>query len=245
MLVVDVGNSRIKWAIAESGTVRDWHACSRQGEETERLLTRYWSRYPEPAMVWVCSVAGPGVARVIERWCAENWRIRPSFAAVSEVCCGLRNGYREPAQLGVDRWLAMIAAWHAEHSATLVVDCGTAITVDLVTAGGQHAGGLIVPGFELMGRLLNRHTHDIHAAGRTTAGLFGRSTAEGIGNGSLHAIVAFIDRMVGLAAETVGSGVRTVLTGGDGPRVQPLLAGPVRYDRELVLRGLAIVAGEH
>src|SRR5665811_873452 len=103
--------------------------------------------------VWVSNVAGEEVARHI-----RNIKVGQSasfnFIVAREMQCGVRNGYSNAGQLGSDRWAALIAAWHLVRGKCLVVNCGTAITIDTLSEEGKFLGGLILPGVDLMRRSL-------------------------------------------------------------------------------------------
>ncbi len=128
-----------------------------------------------------------------------------------------------------------------------VIDCGTAITVDAVDADGQHQGGLIVPGLEMMRGALLKHTHgviyDMEADSSVEADLLGRNTRGCVEGGTLYAVIAFIDRVVSDLRKELGGEMQCSITGGDAPRVLPLLRGEYRHEPHLVLQGLARLAG--
>jgi type III pantothenate kinase len=149
--------------------------------------------------------------------------------------------------LGVDRWLAMLAARAETRGPVCVIQAGTAVTFDAVDAAGRHLGGLIIPGLRLMAEALERNTGRIgptagdiaHARG---LGMLGVSTDEGVGKGALLAIAAALDRAVAAVGAALGVAPTVLSTGGDAERLEAWLETPVRFSADLVLAGLAYVA---
>ena len=153
-LLVDAGNSSIKWALCNAG---EWHNGDRfvhRGRDITGQLTHYWASLQPPEGVYVANVAGKRLGRDLTTWTREWWSQTPEFIGSTPEACGVRNAYAEPETLGVDRWAALIGAHHQIRGAVCIVDCGTAITLDLLLADGQHRGGLILPGIEMLKRAL-------------------------------------------------------------------------------------------
>ena len=164
------------------------------------------------------------------------------------LAAGLVNGYRDPSQLGVDRWLAMRAALTRQPGPWCVVDAGTATTIDLVAAGGQHLGGVIIPGPTLMGSALRRETGDLdRLAGAVDPpgspadhdSFGGRDTGTAISLGIWRATAGLVAQArTSLGAPRVP--VNVLVTGGDGPALIPWLGGSPGSCPLLVLEGLAL-----
>ena len=149
--------------------------------------------------------------------------------------------YRDPAQLGSDRWAALVAARHASPANQLVVNAGTALTVDALRADGVFAGGLIVPGPALMRRSLGAATAQL----RLTDGIFEpfpRSTPDAITTGSVQAAIGAIERMREAMTAAGFAPERIVLSGGGAPELEPHLPMPVTLNDNLVLDGIALIA---
>ncbi len=153
ILAVDAGNSRIKWGLWEGR----W---SRQDSVTTGevpLLADAWAALATPRHMIACSVAGAQVSEWLDAW-ARSQGITLRWVTSQREQCGVRNRYREPAQLGADRWAALIAVRNLVEGAALVVNAGTAVTIDALTQEGEFLGGLIVPGLDLMADALTRGT---------------------------------------------------------------------------------------
>lgn len=242
-LYVDIGNSRIKWATDKAGLIQGLTALAYTTNELPALLVDNWGSMDRPDRVLVANVAGKNVADILVKACADIWSSAPCFIRVQEESCGVINGYDDISQLGVDRWLSIIAAWSGCHGDVCVVGCGTAVTVDLISADGRHLGGYIVPGTFLMQRVLTQGTQGIEIDPHPSAGIApGRSTRACAGNGTTLAVVALIDRAVSDFRKRVSKNVECIITGGGAANILPLLGADFKYEPDLVLRGISIMS---
>ncbi|MGQ0658397.1 MAG: type III pantothenate kinase [Chromatiales bacterium] len=242
ILLVDVGNSRIKWSTLAEGRLAPGQSAAWRQDRLESLLGAQWARQPPPAAIWVANVAGPEVAQRLEAWIVTRFGHRPRYVSSVAELGGVTNSYVDPAQLGVDRLLAMVAARRSYSRAVCVVDCGTAVTVDLLDAQGTFRGGVIAPGSGLMRRALSRDTYALPPTQIAATSACARSTGEGIAAGCLLALLAFIERVYREFAQVLGEKPACVVSGGEAPLVLPTLSIPCDHDPDLVLRGLAFVA---
>ncbi|MEW5757378.1 MAG: type III pantothenate kinase [Pseudomonadota bacterium] len=247
MFLLDVGNSALKWAVLERGALTKHGRCRYDLRELQAQLDASWGAVAKPPAAFVVSVGAPKVSKVVAEWMERHWGITPHFIVSSAERLGIRNAYVEPERLGADRWVGMIAAYHKVGAAVCVVDCGTAITIDAVSAKGDHLGGIIAPGLHLMRESLLKGTQGIHLRKRYSGqvALLARDTEGGVNGGTLYAVVALIDRVLADVSETLGKNVKYVITGGDAPQILPLLAHDFIYESDLVLQGLALIATEH
>lgn len=239
-LFIDIGNSRLKWAAWDGA---EWHA---EGSIAADANPADWlGAVPRPQGVWIASVsAEERVARVTAA-CGAMWNIEPVRLRTPATACGVRCAYADPARLGIDRWLAVVAAFREAQGAAVVFDCGTAITMDAVTADGEHLGGLIIPGISLMRRALYGSTAGIPDEGdEGDVGLLARDTRSAVSGGSLYAAVAFTQRVAGELRAHLGPATRVLLTGGDAERLHPLLNGDVEWHPRLVMEGMLAMVEE-
>jgi type III pantothenate kinase len=248
ILLVDAGNTRIKWAGLEGGALQSGATVLRRdGAEDVDSLATLWAVLPVPQRLLIASVAGAEFGVRVGAWSKKFWGIEPEFVTAQAQSFGVANAYTEPQRLGVDRWLALIAARRVVTGPVCVVDCGTALTVDVMAEDGAHLGGLIIPGLGLMRRALLEKTAGIEAAiggiPHEEVSLLAKDTRSGVMGGTLYATIAVIDRIVQDVTEAIGADLGCVLTGGDADTVRPLLPAGFHYEPELVLKGLAIVAG--
>lgn len=237
-LLVDLGNSRLKWACAGEGV---WHgaATPRRRDGLGVDLERVWGDMPPPDDVTVCSVAGARADGALAAWTAAAWSLTPVFVRALAAGYGVVNGYRDPAQLGADRWSALVAARGLGLGAVAVADCGTAVTVDAIDAQGRFVGGSILPGIEMARVALLGQTAGITEAGAEADGVLGMSTAEGVAGGVLFGLAGAVERLVAECESALRAPLALVLTGGDAARIAPRLRREARLEPDLVLRGLA------
>jgi type III pantothenate kinase len=246
-LLLDLGNSRVKWAWWSAEGLVGKGCARHRNHDLVVMLGDALLGAPTPDEVRVANVAGPAAGARLAELIVERFGITAVFARSCDAAHGLRNGYIDPGQLGVDRWLAMCAAWRKFPGPLCVVDAGTAVTVDIIAADGVHAGGLIVPGIELMVAALLQKTADLHRAAGSDVPeirfegrhLMGLDTASGIELGVARTLVALVADCV------TNSGVgavepKLIITGGDGARLARLLGGSAMYLPDLVLEGLAL-----
>lgn len=242
-LFVDIGNSCAKWQCEHE---HKQQVCAYQSENFNANLTAIWHNLPRPTEIWVANVAGAAIAEQLSAWTQQYWQLTPHFARSRAYAAGVYNGYVQPEILGVDRWLAIIAAYQ-QHGAVCVIDCGTAVTVDIVNAQGQHQGGMISAGLETTRKALLKATYalgkipqqpDLHQAP-----LAATETHQGILLGSVYALVGLIETVF-QRVQLQHPHCTLVLTGGSVPEIQHLLNVPYQYQPNLVLQGLTIISGK-
>jgi type III pantothenate kinase len=237
MLLLDVGNSRIKWAKVECGK---WLQQGATGIAEWPVLRQVFATLEQPHKILVSNVAGDEAAQQVRAACAA-WRCPVEFINAKAEQCGVRNAYDQPAQLGSDRWAALIAAWHHERAACLIVSCGTATTIDTLSGAGEFLGGLILPGVDMMRRSLAAGTAQLEAEDGSWRE-FPRNTADAIASGTIQATVGAILRQYGLLGV---SGARCLLCGGAADYLQPHLGLPLLRMDNMVLQGLQIIGQQN
>lgn len=234
ILDIDIGNTRTKWLIHRVGEFDDQAVAA---VATANLTSvGEWEQYPIER-VRISSVVDSGVKGIVQ-W-SEGRGIKPELAAVRDGVAGVTCGYRRPEQLGIDRWLAMLAAREFVREDCLVVSAGTAVTLDVLLCTGRHLGGFILPGLAAMSASLNRSTAGIDMNRVETPTLQpGLATPEAVWNGALLALVASVEKAACLHRVS-----RIIVTGGDGPQLAEHLVNcnvAVQCLPHLVLRGLSV-----
>jgi len=231
ILAVDCGNSRLKWGLYDG---ESWATTGTIPLAGVASLEKAWKRAPRADKVVVANVAGPVARKRLERVLPRS---RVIWVTAKRSECGVTNGYARPAQLGADRWAALVAAWSIVHGPCLVVMAGTATTIDSLRGDGTFAGGMILPGLDLMKRSLAQSTAGLPLAkGRFSRAP--RNTADAIESGCLVAQAGAIER----AFAAMEPGAKCVLAGGAAERIVPGLGMPVRVVDNLVLEGLVRIA---
>ncbi|WP_293763440.1 type III pantothenate kinase [uncultured Aquitalea sp.] len=233
-LLVDAGNSRVKWAVHDG---RDWVAQGAVAHADIAALKPQWAAWPLTRAAGA-SVARPEVTAALQAAAACPWRWVRSAAEFGDV----RNHYRNPAEQGADRWLAVLGARSLCRDDVVVACAGTALTVEALTAEGDYLGGYILPGRQLMLSSLARGTAQLdRPAGQLEN--FPQGTEAALASGVMAAQCGAIENMRRQLAERTGRALPEVmLTGGDAALLAPQLAAPARIVDNLVLTGLLRVA---
>ena len=254
-LLIDIGNSRIKWCLynSEENEFGLDGAMLNDKSELPALFSEHWSHLDSPGRVVVSNVSGQQLSEVLDAWVEQAWQIKTEYVKTEASAFGVSNAYPDYPDLGVDRWMVIIAAWQRfreQEKAVCVVDCGTATTIDGISATGQHLGGFIFPGYTIMQEMLLNNTSDIELARKILPGKispsikFSSSTEEGVNSGCYLATISIIDRVVTSMQEDYGEQVNCIITGGNAELVVEQLAGRFEYEPWLVLHGLAMVLGK-
>ena len=247
LLAIDVGNTRLKWALYESPA--PGAALVAQGAEfldhIERLSEGAWAKLAEPVRMLGCVVAGDAVKRRVEEQ-MELWDVSAQWVVASAQEAGLTNGYDHPTRLGCDRWVAMIGARHRMLSQgperpLVVVMVGTAVTVEAIDAQGRFLGGFILPGHGIMLRALESGTAGLHVPTGEVC-LFPTNTSDALTSGGTYAIAGAVERMVQHVIAHCGSEPACMMTGGAGWKMAPSMGRPFDLVDNLIFDGLLEVA---
>lgn len=247
ILEIDVGNTRIKWRLRNDRQVQQSHSALSSLLSDETNYSEIFNNidFQEVAHVHIASVA-TAYHQTFTTWLAQHLRCVPIFAAVDIRAAGVVNGYTDVAQMGVDRWLALLAAWKKVHAACLVIDAGSAVTVDILLGNGVHHGGYIVPGLQMMSAALFRNTDRVKVKrdDYPFAIEAGKGTEQAVLAGLPLMIVGLIDRVLE-QMKVLGEVMPDIIvTGGDGEYLAQLLSKEgyerVIYVPELVLDGLCL-----
>jgi type III pantothenate kinase len=236
-LLLDLGNSRLKWALDRDGEITHGTAIAHSREGLGDLAPLYAAAATVDS-AWLSSTAltlTPLLIAAIEAQFGCNAQV---FVSPKQAL-GIRSAYDEPHTLGPDRYLAMVGARAQVKGAFLVADAGTALTLDMVDESGQHLGGLIVPGPVLMREALHRGTAGVRTGTAVRVREFARNTDDAVWSGGCLACVALIGHAWRHGALGVGGDVELLLAGGAMPALQPLISIPHRVMPNLVLDGLA------
>ncbi len=254
MLLIDIGNRRLKWATATADDLDG--RCGAFGYDDAALpeLAAQLGRLDAPESVWVSCVAQPEIRQAVVDYAHTAWSLQPVFIAAQKQQAGIVNRYPDPASLGSDRWAALVAAADLfPRQIVIVVDAGTAVTVDRLD-GGIFCGGVIFPGVHAMRAALGNQTANIadnSADDASTSGAvnaIATDTEAAVAGGALLAVAGGINLAVARQRAALpndsGAHCPILITGGDAERIAPLLEAEVSIEPQLVLRGLAIIARE-
>ena len=239
-LLIDLGNTRLKWVLTSSGAISARGAFEHAGADITAALEREWRSLPSVQRCYVASVASLGLDVEIETFVRQRFCAECEFVRSPANALGIRNGYPEPQRLGIDRFLSL-AAVHVRHQrAQVLISVGTAMTLDAIDADGTHLGGWIVPSPALMRESVLARTARVGSADGQLSD-FADNTADALYSGSLYAASGAVERFCANAARQFQTWPAVVLTGGGADEIAPLLPGAERRD-DLVLEGLALWA---
>jgi type III pantothenate kinase len=248
ILVIDVGNTRLKWAWLTSTGLSDQQAVVHRDAKPDLWTAALFDASLRPERVLVSNVAGEAMGKTLSRLARQVYGVKVEFVTATRQFLELTNGYLDPSLLGADRWLAVIGAWTTARSALCVVDAGTAVKVDSVDANGLHLGGLIVPGIHMMREALLRRTHDIaRAVEQSTpsmAGVLANNTIGAVSRGAVFALAGMADRAAEIIEQNTGVKPQLFITGGDAGMITGTMRARGEIVPDLVLRGLAVIAGQ-
>ena len=238
MLAIDAGNTRIKWGMHDGARwlERSWVETARAAD-----LAAVFAGLPPLRLVVAANVAGAAVQEQLASLLPPPVEVR--WLESEHARCGVRNGYGNPRELGCDRWAALIGAWRLHGGPAVVVNAGTALTVDALASDGVFAGGMIAPGADLMRRALAANT----AALKLQPGQFSffpDSTGDAIMSGVINALAGAVERMARFLEETGQAAPLCVLSGGGAALIEPHLNLEVKVVDNLVLEGLLAIARE-
>ena len=241
LLVIDIGNTCIDIGLLAGDETVCHHKCP-TAPPADADLQRLLAPLAAPP-------AGAVIGSVVEELGAayaeacRDLSSGPVLQASSAWDWGLRLDYDDPARIGVDRLAAAAAAHRAtpDGRATVVVDAGTALTVDAIAAEGTFRGGAIAPGLRLGLNALSAGTSFLpQVEPAATTPLLGQNTPDGLRSGAVHGSAALVEGLCARMAAALDSPIAIFLTGGDAPLLQPHIAAVHTCDPDLVLSGLAL-----
>lgn len=249
-LAIDVGNTRLKWALYAAATPAAGllaHGAEFL-ENIDRLPDTDWAALKRPARMLGCVVAADAVRRRVEEHLGELWDLPAQWVVPGPAEAGITNGYDYPSRLGADRWVAMIGAWHrmlgrGAARPLVVVMVGTAVTVEAVDAGGRFLGGFILPGHGIMLRALESGTAGLHVPTGDVRE-FPTNTSDALTSGGTYAIAGAVERMVQHVRLHCGADPACFMTGGAGWKMAPCMSVQFELVDSLIFDGLLEIAQE-
>lgn len=234
-LVIDAGNTRVKWGLHDG---LHWQAQGSVPHAEAPGLGAVWQEKPINSAI-ISSVTHAAINQILQQQ-LDALAIPVTWIKTSAQACGVKNGYASPAQLGTDRWAAVVAAWQRYHLACVVVSAGTALTVDALSATGEFLGGLIAPGLVMMQSALVSNTAALeHGTGRIED--FPAATADAMFTGALLAMAGAVTAMQNTLQQRENITPQLILTGGDACTLQIALSGQGEIVDNLVLEGLILL----
>ena len=244
ILLVDAGNSSVKWAMKTTAGMLAMQRSAYPEQADENFFINSWSACEKPEKVFLTCVAGERILLAIEKACMLLWSIQVERVTAKGQERGLTNAYTDLVKLGSDRWCAMIAAYSLTKSNIVVVDCGSAITIDVINNMGLHMGGYILPGLYMMKQSLSQRTAEIKSdkSDQVIPSVKpATSTMACIDSGVCLASISAIEYVLAEQQNQLGE-LKCFLTGGDADSIAGLLSVKCQVVPNLVLHGLAVIA---
>ena len=245
ILLIDIGNSSLKWAESFSDGLSGMLQELCQENITSEFFTKCWQGLDKPGEIFASCVAGESVWQALVKACDELWSINVQKVDSLKKGFGLVNAYDDALALGSDRWCAMIGGLQLTDSTFLVIDAGSALTVDVVDKSGKHLGGYIIPGLEIMRKSLGLHTAQVKTVSTidNIPSLSSASSTSQCVEAGIHlSAVKLIEAVYEKESEQLKK-CQCLLTGGDAKILADLLSVKCVMMPDLVLRGLAVIAG--
>ena len=249
VLLVDIGNTSIKWALNESGHLMDMLQLQYPEDVSDIFFIECLGKVNKPNKVFVTCVAGSEVWQAFTDAINTLWYINVERVISKSNGYGLINGYEKPAELGSDRWCALIGAYHEADSGVIVIDCGSAITIDIVNQSGEHLGGYILPGLTMMKKNLGLNTAQVKVntsslEGNTISPAHSTSgcVAAGVNLAAVSTIEAVIKQQLTHRSDSNSRDLKCFITGGDADLVAEHMTTEIVNMENLVIRGLTFIA---
>lgn len=246
-LAIDVGNTRLKWAVYDKPSPQAQPLAHGAVflENIDKLADGEWAALAAPDRMLGCFVSGDAVKRRVQEQ-LEIWDIEPHWVMASAAEAGLTNGYDHPTRLGADRWIAMIGARQrllarGDRRPMVVVMVGTAVTVEAVDSNGKFLGGLILPGHGIMLQALVGGTAGLHVPTGEVC-TFPTNTSDALTSGGTYAIAGAVERMVQHVQQHSGMEPACIMTGGAGWKMAPSMVRPFELVESLIFDGLLTIA---
>jgi len=236
-LLIDIGNTRIKWALEEGEIIKNSIAIEHNKTDFISLIRQAWAEIERPKKIVISCVSRKEIANQLVSVAESIWiDVHVIVAKSSARKCSINNAYKYADKLGVDRWLALIALHHYYPGNGIIVDCGTAITIDVLNEQGQHLGGMISPGLQLMKHSLFQGTEDLSNVDQAFSVGLSNNTESAIYSGTIFAAVGLIEKVL-----RDYEGCETfVLTGGDAELLSQYFNCKVMLEPDFVLKGLSL-----
>ncbi|OHV11551.1 type III pantothenate kinase [Kushneria phosphatilytica] len=238
ILDLDIGNTLSKWRLKDRGTSE----IRSRGAVWTREQWRPGADIPDLGVITAIRISNVARNEVLERTVSLlKRRVSTIHVARSgREALGVTNGYEEPGRLGVDRWLGSLAGYQLTGGC-MVVDCGSAITMDIVLPGGRHLGGYILPGLRLMKESLQLGTRRVAIDPEVESGGLpgpGRNTIDAVNHGVYLAAISAINRIYSETCDREDMALPLLLTGGDARVVSRGVGPPHALWPDMVYAGL-------
>ncbi len=250
-LLIDAGNSSAKWCLLTNDKLSKQQRCDYNDKPPQQSVDKLINQHANDIDgVFIVSVLGDDFIKQLQENCFLNQLPLHNITAQKEIA-GVLNGYDDPVKLGADRLLAMVGAKHhyPKNHAFIVIDSGTATTIDALDASGKHWGGLILPGVDLCTQSLLKNTQQLPLWGADTASsapeLFAKNTSQAIQSASVLGLAGAIDSVSQAMQKELGSAkqITKIVCGGNAEILRPHLKSSYEFNENLIMLGIKVISG--
>lgn len=241
-LLLDLGNSRLKWATSEAGDLHPGPTLVWDAPDFDAALDNQWRDVPAPQRILAANVTAGDHQQRVERALLARFGQAPQWLRSPALRAGVRNAYAQPETLGIDRFLTLLAARADGRAPCVIAGCGSALTLDALAGDGEHLGGLIAPGIRAMQQGLQAAAPGLPPATDADVVELARDTGNAVASGSWQAAAGAIERFYQHMSARLGEEPQLLLSGGDAPALARLLGSPAQAFDDAVLRGLQVWA---
>jgi type III pantothenate kinase len=238
-IYIDAGNTNIKCLLSYEGSEEFQVIPSFEFKEG---LSKQLADCVDVDQIWVSSVLSNDFNTWLGDFTDGLGFSKPVFVQSVKTCCGISIGYDVPEQFGVDRFLALLAAYHNNKQDQVVIDVGTAITVDAMLATGKHLGGVIIPGYQAMQNALMQSTSAVGGNTQGSLNIYSKNTTDALTTGCYYAVSEGINGIIRQMLQDFERPPQITLTGGGAGLLKSEIKGDVTYFENLVLNGLKVMA---
>ena len=247
-IFIELGNTCLKLATLVSDRYQFVGLIKHHNDENQIMDLLTNEGLEDVSNVYVCSVASAGLNATLTQCIQQTFQVYPAFLTTQPESCGIVCGYDSFQNLGVDRWMAIVGGCAHSSQPTIIVDAGTALTIDMVI-DKQHQGGFIVPGLGLMKQSLIDHTaisaNIDQQLELEETGLLAKNTSHAIQGGTLFMIGAFLNSLLDNLESETGRRFRCIGTGGDFDTLNPMLDKHFEVIHDLTLLGMVEMVQSH
>lgn len=242
VLLVDAGNSRLKWSeLDAAGNLSAQQALAYDGRPALAVFLGLLDTLPNIRRITLVHVLTHLFVESVQEACAQR-QLHLHIARSVDKAYGITSGYQQPHTLGADRFVGLVAGHQlAGTRACLLIDCGTAVTIDAVANDGQHLGGVILPGLQLSADALISRAQNRLSLSFEQPDIFADGTARAIGSGCLFGLVGAIEGICARMQASMSTPLVRILTGGDAEHLYPWLSGDYRVQPDLLMQGLRYI----
>jgi len=238
MLLFDIGNTRLKWAHATLDKIVTTGAINLI-DLNDSALNQHFDLYAQPKSILISNVASDDVLALVQAWFEARFNVQAEVIKVTERIGSINNAYTDISSLGVDRWMAAIGARYlVEEGDLIIVDAGTAVTIDWLSADNSFEGGVILPGLALMHDSLVGRTAGIKSEFSDRSQIIGKTTKECVNSGISFGLAGAIERIVEEMNKNINRPTKVILTGGAAKSLAVKLKINTINESNLVLLGL-------